>query len=164
MGNEIKFKPATFYLGIADHLAQAVEGLESEDVDATKVTESAERGRGKILVRMSDGINRVETKQALVREECVATEVHPINAHISGQPGAKGRGGIACSDLSSGPGHYDETTTISLSTALEVTTSIPLGHKPDSHSYPPQQHTSEPELKDPRPISVRRTTKPHNDE
>ena len=26
MGREIKFKPATFYLGIADHLARVVEG------------------------------------------------------------------------------------------------------------------------------------------
>jgi triacylglycerol lipase len=26
MGREIKFKPATFYLGVADHLARVVEG------------------------------------------------------------------------------------------------------------------------------------------
>jgi hypothetical protein len=26
-GKEIKFKPATFYLGVTDHLAKAVEGL-----------------------------------------------------------------------------------------------------------------------------------------
>lgn len=31
MGREIKFKPATFYLGIADHLAKAVEGLKPGD-------------------------------------------------------------------------------------------------------------------------------------
>lgn len=31
MGREIKFKPATFYLGIADHLAKAVEGLQPGD-------------------------------------------------------------------------------------------------------------------------------------
>ncbi|KAI0720015.1 Alpha/Beta hydrolase protein [Cerioporus squamosus] len=30
MGREIKFKPATFYLGIADHLARVVEGQEQE--------------------------------------------------------------------------------------------------------------------------------------
>jgi triacylglycerol lipase len=28
MGKEIKFKPATFYLGVADHLAKVVEGQE----------------------------------------------------------------------------------------------------------------------------------------
>ena len=30
-GREIAFKPATFYLGIADHLARVVEGQESQD-------------------------------------------------------------------------------------------------------------------------------------
>lgn len=30
MGREIRFKPATFYLGIADHLARVVEGQEAE--------------------------------------------------------------------------------------------------------------------------------------
>ena len=33
MGREIKFKPATFYLGIADHLARVVEGQEQPHPD-----------------------------------------------------------------------------------------------------------------------------------
>ncbi len=31
MGREIKFKPATFYLGVADHLARVVEGQEQPE-------------------------------------------------------------------------------------------------------------------------------------
>jgi hypothetical protein len=40
MGREIKFKPATFYLGIADHLAKAVEGLMPGD--------QGDQGRGQV--------------------------------------------------------------------------------------------------------------------
>ncbi|KAL6310097.1 Alpha/Beta hydrolase protein [Sparassis latifolia] len=32
MGREVKFKPATFYLGIADHLARVVEGQDAPEV------------------------------------------------------------------------------------------------------------------------------------
>lgn len=42
MGKEIEFRPATFYLGIADMLAHEVEGQENEDVIGSKTT--AERG------------------------------------------------------------------------------------------------------------------------
>lgn len=34
MGREIKFKPVTFYLGIADHLARVVEGQGQEGASA----------------------------------------------------------------------------------------------------------------------------------
>lgn len=33
MGREIKFKPATFYLGIVDHLARVVEGQQTSQPD-----------------------------------------------------------------------------------------------------------------------------------
>ncbi|RPD57047.1 alpha/beta-hydrolase [Lentinus tigrinus ALCF2SS1-6] len=36
MGREIKFKPATFYLGIADHLARVVEGQGKPESDQAK--------------------------------------------------------------------------------------------------------------------------------
>jgi len=42
MGKEIEFRPATFYLGIADMLAHEVEGQENEDVIGSTTT--AERG------------------------------------------------------------------------------------------------------------------------
>ena len=35
MGREIKFKPATFYLGITDHLARVVEGQEQTAESST---------------------------------------------------------------------------------------------------------------------------------
>lgn len=35
-GHEIKFKPATFYLGIADHLAKVVEVSEAHDTVTTQ--------------------------------------------------------------------------------------------------------------------------------
>ena len=44
MGREIKFKPATFYLGIADHLARVVEGQghpEDSEVGAGAVVGAA---------------------------------------------------------------------------------------------------------------------------
>ncbi|KAF9654124.1 alpha/beta-hydrolase [Thelephora ganbajun] len=51
MGNEIKFKPATFYLGIVDHLAKAVEGLKQEDMDAGRGggDQDAKRGHGEFV-------------------------------------------------------------------------------------------------------------------
>lgn len=71
MGNEIKFKPATFYLGIADHLAKVVEGLEPEDMDPERGEgdEDAKRGHGEILDTVPHGVAQRETKQAPTAEE-----------------------------------------------------------------------------------------------
>ncbi|KAH9944188.1 alpha/beta-hydrolase [Epithele typhae] len=54
MGREIKFKPATFYLGIADHLARVVEGQGDPEGDepATRPKlpqESSDRERGEMV-------------------------------------------------------------------------------------------------------------------
>lgn len=50
MGKEIEFRPATFYLGIADMLAHEVEGQENEDVIGSKTTaETKERANQKHL-------------------------------------------------------------------------------------------------------------------
>ncbi|KAI0375229.1 alpha/beta-hydrolase [Pilatotrama ljubarskyi] len=50
MGREIKFKPATFYLGIADHLARVVEGQgqgeEQPGLDAAQETAQGRPGPG----------------------------------------------------------------------------------------------------------------------
>ena len=54
-GREIKFKPATFYLGVADHLARIVEGqvevkerTTNEDISSARQT------------RAGEGVNTVE--------------------------------------------------------------------------------------------------------
>jgi hypothetical protein len=153
MGNEIKFKPATFYLGVADHLAKFVEGLESEDVDTGggKDKRSGERGRGEILDGKSQGVTQVGTNQAPVSEEGVTTEVHPTKGEGAGMT------------LSSN--HFDRVTdAVSLSATVEVVTSTSSTHKPESHTYPPEQHTQESKPQDPSPIPARQTTKPHDEE
>lgn len=55
MGNEIKFKPATFYLGIVDHLARAVEGSELGDTAAERSggDQGAKRDHGRLLDRVA---------------------------------------------------------------------------------------------------------------
>ncbi|KAF9786694.1 Alpha/Beta hydrolase protein [Thelephora terrestris] len=72
MGNEIKFKPATFYLGIVDYLAKAVEGLKPDDADEERGG-GAKRGHGEIV----DGVSQGETNMAPRVGEGVASEVHP---------------------------------------------------------------------------------------
>lgn len=152
MGNEIKFKPATFYLGVADYLAKVVEGLESEDVGTGKgkSKQGAKLGHGEIL---DGGIAQVEVKQAHVSDDGATTEIHPTRAPASGQPNTDGNG------ESVGPG--PNQTNIFLSGALGVTKSTPLTHKSISNTYPPRQHTPESKLRD--PIPVRQITKPDND-
>ena len=46
-GKEIKFKPATFYLGVADHLARHVEGQDGDVASSSKDTDivAAEHSR-----------------------------------------------------------------------------------------------------------------------
>jgi len=46
MGREIKFRPAQFYLGIADHLARVVEGREEEEAKVERHGEGRE-GEGR---------------------------------------------------------------------------------------------------------------------
>ena len=166
MGNEIKFKPATFYLGVADHLAKAVEGLEPEEVDAGRSRDKrgTKRGSEEIPGGVSQGIAQVEPKQAPVFEDNVTTEVHPTDVPAPKQPSTKGQGESADPAPNSGLNHHEVTTSISLSTILEVTTSTLSTQRPGSHTYPPQQHTPESKLKDPHPIPARQTTNPHSDE
>ena len=73
MGNEIKFKPATFYLGIVDHLAKAVEGLKPEDMTAERTggDQGAKRDHSELLDGASQG---VEAEQATAAPEERSTE------------------------------------------------------------------------------------------
>lgn len=155
MGNKINFKPATFYLGIMDHLAKTVEGLDA-DAGEGGDRRGAKRGHGEILDSVPHGV-------ATRREEGIATGVHPTKAPSSKQPNAKGNGESADPGFSSGPNRYCGATNVSLSTTLEVTTSTHSTHKPGSFVYPPRQHTPESKFKDSRPIPTRQT-KPRNDD
>jgi hypothetical protein len=94
MGNKINFKPATFYLGITDHLAKAVEGLKSEDVDlgGGRDERGAKRGRGEILDEVSQGIAQVQPKRAPVGEDGVTTDLHPVKIPTSKRSNTKGPG------------------------------------------------------------------------
>lgn len=159
-GNEIKFKPATFYLGIADHLAKAVEGLESDDTGAGKGRDHL----GGTLNAMCQRIALIETNQSLVSEAGATTKLHPSKIPASRQPDTDGSGESTDPVLDLGPGHYDKVTDVSLSATLEVTTSTSTTHKPDSRIYPRQRDTSESKPKDPCPIPVRQTTKLRDDD
>ena len=55
MGREIKFKPATFYLGIADHLARVVEGQEAPAAAPASELSSEVRSRPEQLARETSG-------------------------------------------------------------------------------------------------------------
>ena len=56
-GREIKFKPATFYLGVADHLARVVEGLgECSDENSPEGSKGGSTGE-------SEEDNRSEQRQ-----------------------------------------------------------------------------------------------------
>lgn len=75
MGNEIKFKPATFYLGLVDHLASVVEGLKPEDVTAERGRgdQDVKPGHGVIIDAPPHGAARGETNRVPVTAEEVLT-------------------------------------------------------------------------------------------
>lgn len=53
MGKEIKFRPATFYLGIADMLAREVEGQSKDSVDgdlSTQATPSVVHDKERLIM------------------------------------------------------------------------------------------------------------------
>ena len=85
MGREIKFKPATFYLGIADHLARVVEGQEppaaAQSAETRPELTQASSGERRLRERgeMADSLQKGE---AQVRSS-------------SGTPAAPGEGNTA---------------------------------------------------------------------
>jgi triacylglycerol lipase len=112
-GREIKFRPATFYLGIADWLAGEVEGI-SKDCEGDHG-----KGKGKIAdgVRVSDGTTNEETQMesgevifdADLAEDQNATKrisekVFPNRSAIFRQPNATNK--ISSSDMSFGDGQF----------------------------------------------------------
>ena len=59
-GREIKFKPATFYLGIVDHLARVVEGQKNEGENTND--DSAEGTRAGEGVTTMEGVEAIGPK------------------------------------------------------------------------------------------------------
>lgn len=129
MGNEIKFKPATFYLGIVDHLAKAVEGLKPEDlaVERNAGDQGAKHGHGEL----QDGASQVETGQANAAVEGL-TELSPTK-EPNGKWNDNGQG---------------------LATTPDSATSTSLVRKLDSNTPLPQRES---EPKEPRPIPTHKT-------
>ena len=71
MGREIKFKPATFYLGIADHLARVVEGQEQHEQEAElgeggarpePERETSDERKGRERAEMADSLGKGEER------------------------------------------------------------------------------------------------------
>ncbi|KAI0756781.1 Alpha/Beta hydrolase protein [Daedaleopsis nitida] len=73
MGREIKFKPATFYLGVADHLARVVEGLEhpegDEEENARPVPEreTSDERKERERAEMADSLGKGESQAGTPR-------------------------------------------------------------------------------------------------
>ena len=89
MGREIKFKPATFYLGIADHLARVVEGQAAQgERDAegrpSNVRESSGERRGRERAEMADSLGKGESQ--------AGTPVQRPSASGGGGGGGEGAG------------------------------------------------------------------------
>ena len=133
MGNEIKFKPATFYLGIADHLAKAVEGLKQEDMteETGEGDRRTKRGHGELL----DATPPVETEEGLV--ELPSTE----------KPGGKGKDkgppGLATSLDPSGPTvvpkHHGKVPGVPLPPTLDSAISNSPPRKHDANTPLPEK-------------------------
>src|SRR4051794_17030844 len=59
-GREIEFKPATFYLGVADHLARVVEGIDGEHLGGKSDNPEASKNSGAEGTRAGEGVKTVE--------------------------------------------------------------------------------------------------------
>jgi len=159
MGNEIKFKPATFYLGIVDHLAKAVEGLKPEDMDSERSDQDAKRGHGEIRDGASQRVALVEMEHVTATVEESVMKLPPTKLPPSSEPSDKGKDGDVGPVLSSGSlgptvsSNHNKATDARFPTILDVSTPTPSTSKEaDSHSPPPQQQLRDSKSKDPRPI------------
>ena len=67
-GREIKFRPATFYLGIADWLASDVEGIPKQD----------RYGKVCVSVQVTDGVpaGKLDSRQELLQEQGTDSSAH----------------------------------------------------------------------------------------
>jgi len=158
MGNEIKFKPATFYLGIVDHLAKVVEGLKPEDVDAEGGggDQDAKRGHGEILDILDTAPREAaqrETKQAPTAEE--GSTVFPSMQ----EPSSKGKDKVPGPAIILGKSHH-MATDVSLPAVVAVDISKPpSARKSDTLPHPDNDHENR-GSRIPVPLPH---TRPHND-
>ena len=128
MGNKIKFKPATFYLEIVDHLAKAVEGLKPED-------EAAGRSGGGQDELPGSASHGVETKRAPVTSEGLK-ELPSTN-----KPSGKGKDENPRLATILGPKHHDKAAAAILDAMASTSARkppLPL-QQPEPNSKDPQQ-------------------------
>lgn len=146
MGSEIKFKPATFYLGVVDHLARAVEELKPEDMTAERGSgdQDAKPGHGEII----DAVPH--TKRAPVTAEEGLTGF-PSTKESTGLTTPSGPGELAATPVS-----HDEATYAHLPPVVGVLTSAPTVS--DSHTSS-QRQSSESGAKDSHSIHTRETAR-----
>lgn len=97
MGHEIKFKPVTFYLGIADHLARVVEGQGQQEGPATSGETRTEAG----VCGADQGPSSKSTGTTEEREERERVEM--ADSLRKGDP--LGREGIEPAERSREEGH-----------------------------------------------------------
>jgi len=152
MGNEIKFKPATFYLGLVDHLASAVEGLKPEDVTAERGRgdQDAKPGHGEIIDVAPHETAQGETKRAPVTAEEGLTEF-PSTKESTGK--GKYVGLTTTSgpgELATAPGSHGEATDTPLPPIVGVLTSAPSTS--DSHTSLSQQQSRKSGAEDSHPL------------
>ena len=136
MGNEIKFKPATFYLGIVDHLAKAVEGLKPEDVNAER--DGDDRcGHGEILDAASQATVTIE--------ECVTKPLPtklPSNEPVGRERGTGQIPNTGFVEPTVTSKHNEKAADAPLPAILDIATPT-LVPNSDSHTPPTQHHTRE---------------------
>lgn len=82
MGREIKFKPATFYLGIADHLARVVEGAVPQEEPQPASRHGKSRGEREEIEQIRQEGERVEMAESLGKGDA--------EHRVSGEPSCSG--------------------------------------------------------------------------
>ena len=101
MGREIKFKPATFYLGIADHLARVVEGQGARPAEgaagAQPRRESSVERRDRERGEMADSLEKGEEAAVVVGGSRAGPQERQVGGPSSsgGQTGGDKEGGAS---------------------------------------------------------------------
>lgn len=86
MGREIKFKPATFYLGITDHLARVVEGQEGTSHHQSFASGDTEGGDAERteMEEIRQESERVEMAESLGKGVPKSANSTPSSESVSG--------------------------------------------------------------------------------
>jgi len=163
MGNEIKFKPATFYLEVVDRLAKAVEGLKPEDMDTERRggDRDSKRGSGELLDEVPRVVALVETERTVVVVEGDVTEPPPTTLSSLKESSDKGKARdmgplptLNSSEPAATPNSNDKATDTSSPTTSSTSASPTSACESDSPTSSPQHQSRESEPKDLRPIPL----------